>query len=237
MAAPDPASVPDVIVLTDVRFAWARSPILDIADFRVRAGERLFIQGPSGSGKSTLLGLIGGVLLPRSGGVAVLGERLEAMRAARRDAFRVAHVGFIFQMFNLIPYLTVLENVLLPARFSPARRARVPGGAAGLASEAARLLAGLGLGRADLLSRAVTELSVGQQQRVAAARALLGAPELLVADEPTSSLDADMKQSFIELIFRECARTRTTVVFVSHDSALGTQFDRTVQMRAINRAA
>jgi putative ABC transport system ATP-binding protein len=112
----------------------------------------------------------------------------------------------------------------------------VAGGETGLRAEAARLLEALGLG-GDLLARGVTALSVGQQQRVAAARALLGAPELLVADEPTSSLDADMKQAFIELIFRECARTRTTVVFVSHDSALGGQFDRTVRMCGINRAA
>jgi putative ABC transport system ATP-binding protein len=101
--------------------------------------------------------------------------------------------------------------------------------------EALRLLGELGLADPALLRRNVTDLSVGQQQRVAVARALLGGPELIVADEPTSSLDADMKQSFIALLFREAARSRTTVAFVSHDSSLGGQFDRTVHMRELNR--
>src|SRR3989304_2509898 len=130
---------------------------------------------------------------------------------------RPPHIGFIFQLFNLLPYLSVVDNVLLSARFSRVRRERVSRNSAGARAEALRLLAELGMDEGALPPRRVTELSVGQQQRVAVARALLGSPELIVADEPTSSLDADMKQSFIELLFRECERARATVVYVSHD--------------------
>jgi putative ABC transport system ATP-binding protein len=231
---PDPAAT-SVVSLRDLRFAWGRQPVLDVGSLEVRRGERVFIQGPSGSGKSTLLGLIGGVLLPNSGDVMVLGERLNGLSGSRRDAFRVAHVGFVFQMFNLLPYLSVVENVLLPARFSKERRSRALAHGQSLGNEALRLLGALGLTDADLLGRRVTELSVGQQQRVAVARALLGSPELIVADEPTSSLDADLKEQFLQLLFKECAEAGATVLFVSHDSALGHHFDRTLHMREINR--
>jgi putative ABC transport system ATP-binding protein len=182
-----------------------------------------------------LLGLIGGVLLPASGDVLVLGERLNAMSGSARDAFRAAHIGFVFQMFNLLPYLSVVDNVLLPARFSKERRSRAMARGQDLRGEAVRLLAALDLKDSGLLARRVTELSVGQQQRVAVARALLGSPELIVADEPTSSLDADMKEQFLALLFKECADAGATVLFVSHDSALAGHFDRTLQMREFNR--
>jgi putative ABC transport system ATP-binding protein len=227
---------PPVVSLRELRFAWDRKPVLDIPALDIRAGERVFIQGPSGSGKSTLLGLIGGVLRADAGDVRVLGQSLGGLSGSRRDAFRVAHVGFVFQMFNLLPYLSVVENVLLPARFSRERRARARAKGLGALGEALRLLNELGLNDADLLGRRVTDLSVGQQQRVAVARALLGSPELIVADEPTSSLDADMKESFLSLLFRECAQAQATILFVSHDSSLGRQFDRTLHMREINRA-
>jgi putative ABC transport system ATP-binding protein len=232
VASPDP-----MVSLSGVRFAWARETVLDVARFEVKAGERVFVQGPSGSGKSTLLGVIGGVLMPQAGEVKVLGQRLDALSGAQRDAFRVAHIGFIFQLFNLLPYLSVVENVILPTHFSRIRRERVPRGEGGARAEALRLLGALGLDGGDLLHRNVTALSVGQQQRVAVARALLGSPELIVADEPTSSLDADMKASFLDLMFRECERSGATVIFVSHDSSLGERFDRTVHMRDLARAA
>ncbi|WP_127474607.1 ABC transporter ATP-binding protein [Sulfurivermis fontis] len=224
------------IALADVRFRWRpQGPrVLDIPALAVARGERLFLRGPSGSGKSTLLGLLGGVMVPQQGEVAVLGRPLHAMGGAARDRFRADHIGYIFQMFNLVPYLSVVDNVLLPCRFSRLHAQRVA--ARGDAhAQARRLLAHLGLD-GDLLSRAVTELSVGQQQRVAAARALLGAPELIIADEPTSALDADHRAAFVELLLDECAALGSTLVFVSHDRALEPLFHRALCLEEINRA-
>lgn len=225
------------VELRDVAYAWPGKPLLlDIAEFRIARGERVFLRGPSGTGKSTLLGLIGGVLTPQRGSVCILGEDLARLGAGARDRQRGDHVGFVFQMFNLIPYLSVRDNVLLPARFS-ARRARQAARRGPPAEEAARLLAALGLGDATLLDRSVTELSIGQQQRVAAARALLGAPELIVADEPTSALDHDTREQFLALLMAECREQGSTLVFVSHDTTLGPLFDRNLSLADLNRAA
>ena len=220
------------IELENLTFAWpGEPPLLDIAKLDVSAGERVFLRGASGSGKSTLLGLIGGVLAPGSGSLRVLGQSLHDMPAAARDRFRGEHVGFVFQMFNLIPYLSVRENVLLSLRFSPARAARV----ADRDAEAIRLLSALGLPAATL-QKPVTQLSIGQQQRVAAARALLGRPEIVVADEPTSALDHEARESFLKLLLGECAAYGTTVLFVSHDPTLGPLFDRQLSLADLNRA-
>jgi putative ABC transport system ATP-binding protein len=222
-----------------VRFAWSPSAplVIDIERLALARGERLFLRGPSGSGKSTLLSLLAGVVTARAGTVRVLGRDLGKLGAAERDRFRADHIGFIFQMFNLIPYLSVVENVCLPCGFSQRRRARAQRDGNRVQQEAVRLLQHLDMGQPDVLRRPVTELSVGQQQRVAAARALIGAPELVIADEPTSALDADRRMAFLDLLFRECARERSALIFVSHDPALAARFDRAVQFAEINRAA
>jgi putative ABC transport system ATP-binding protein len=225
------------IELEAVRYAWPGKPLLlDIERLVIARGERLFLRGPSGSGKSTLLGLLGGVLTPAAGLVKVLGADLARMGASERDRYRGDHIGFVFQMFNLIPYLSVIENVLLPARFSR-RRAERAARHGPPAAEAVRLLAALGLGDSALHARGVTELSIGQQQRVAAARALFGAPELLIADEPTSALDHDSRRQFLELLMVECREKGSTLVFVSHDTTLGSLFDRDLSLSELNRAA
>ena len=228
-----------IIELSNLRFSWsATSPtVIGIESLRIDEGERVFLRGPSGSGKSTLLSLLAGVLVPKEGGVRVLGQDIGKLDGAARDRFRADHVGFIFQMFNLIPYLSVLENVCLPCGFSARRRERASGSGGSVESEAIRLLAQLDMAHATLLRRPVNELSVGQQQRVAAARALIGMPELVIADEPTSSLDEDRRAAFLDLLFRECARRRTTLIFVSHDATLGPRFDRVVEFGAINRTS
>ncbi|MGH8260527.1 MAG: ABC transporter ATP-binding protein [Steroidobacteraceae bacterium] len=227
------------ISIADLRFAWAgHAPLIAIERLEVRRGERVFLQGASGSGKSTLLALVGGVLRAQRGSLHVLGTELGALSASKRDRFRGDHVGFIFQMFNLIPYLTVRANVLLPLRFSRSRSeciARL--GEAAANREALRLLAAVGLADAALLDRSVLELSVGQQQRVAAARALIGRPELVIADEPTSALDADSRADFLELLMTECRAFGTTLLFVSHDAALGARFDRVIAMTDLNAPA
>ena len=223
-----------VIELSQVRFSWvAGPPVLDIETLAVARGERVFVRGPSGSGKSTLLSLFAGVVTAQAGTVRVLGKDLGVLRSAERDRFRADHIGFIFQMFNLIPYLSVVENVCLPCGFSHRRAERA---GASMTAEAVRLLEHLDMGGSDVIGRQVGELSVGQQQRVAAARALIGKPELVIADEPTSSLDADRRTAFIDLLFRECAREDATLIFVSHDAGLAPLFDRSIELREINRA-
>lgn len=226
-----------VVDLSNVRFSWpgSVSPTIEIASLAVCAGERVFLRGPSGSGKSTLLSLLAGVLAPQSGTVAVLGSNIGMLGGAARDRFRADHIGFIFQMFNLIPYLSVVENVCLPCGFSAGRRARAVQSGGTVEKEAVRLLSHLDMADDALLRRPVTELSVGQQQRVAAARALIGSPELLIADEPTSSLDADRRAAFLELLFKECAGAGITLVFVSHDASLEALFDRGISLADVNR--
>ncbi len=228
-----------VIELSGARFSWeggGDAPTVDIESLRVRQGERVFLRGPSGSGKSTLLSLLAGVITPQQGSVKVLGRDIGALSGAARDRFRADHVGFIFQMFNLIPYLTVVENVRLPCGFSDRRRANAQRGGCSVEAEALRLLEHLDMAHNGLLKRPVTELSVGQQQRVAAARALIGAPELIIADEPTSSLDADRRTAFIDLLFQECAREQAALIFVSHDASLAGLFDRAIEFAEVNRA-
>lgn len=226
----------NAIEVRDLRFRWPRGPeCLRIPELTVATGEAVFLHGPSGSGKSTLLSILAGVQLPDLGEVRLLGESWRDLGAARRDRHRADHVGYIFQQFNLLPYLPVLRNVLLPCRLSPRRAARAEQG--GGAADAARaLLERLGIGR-ELWDRPAAQLSVGQQQRVAAARALIGQPELVIADEPTSALDAQRRDAFMHLLLAACGRAGSTLLFVSHDERLASHFRRTLDLREINRVA
>ena len=223
-----PAASP-AVELRDVVFRWQDGDafVLELPELVLAAGERLFVHGPSGSGKSTLLNLIGGVVQPARGDVRLLGQPLAALGTAARDAFRAAHTGFIFQQFNLIPYLSVLDNVLLPCRFSQRRAER----AGDETQEARRLLTALDIA-AELWTRPANRLSVGQQQRVAAARALLGKPEIIIADEPTSALDAGRQAAFLDLLLAEARAAGSSVLFVSHDLALADHFERTLELAA-----
>ena len=215
------------IALRDVHFSYRSGPeILDIPELTIARGERVFLFGPSGSGKTTLLGILAGILTGFTGSVEVLGRDMGKLSGSQRDAFRGTHLGYIFQLFNLIPYLTVEENITRPGRLHSAR--------AKSTAEAHAVAKRLGI--EHLLSRAVTQLSVGQQQRVAAARALLGAPELLIADEPTSSLDFDHRERFLDLLFENCALSNSTLLFVSHDRSLAGKFDRQLSLLDFNRA-
>ncbi|MEK7843905.1 MAG: ATP-binding cassette domain-containing protein [Pseudomonadota bacterium] len=202
---------------------------LSIPKFQVERGERVFLQGASGSGKSTLLSLLGGVLVPQHGQLQVLDTDLTALTSSTRDRFRVDHVGLLFQQFNLVPYLSVRENVLLPCRFSQRRRERALEAADTLEQSADRLLSQLGLDL-TLARQPVTALSVGQQQRVAAARALMGHPELIIADEPTSALDADRQAEFLDVLLGRCNDEDVTLIFVSHDQRLAQHFNRSVNL-------
>ena len=228
-----------VLELKDVCFRWPNQErtTIDLPELKIDHGERIFLQGPSGSGKSTLLSLVGGILVADSGSLRVLGEELKSLSRARRDAFRVTHLGFIFQLFNLLPYLSLEENVLLPIRFSKKRALRAGNNQAERLEEAQRLLTALGLSEPLTEGRPVVELSVGQQQRVAAARALIGRPELVIADEPTSALDSDLREVFLNLLFAECDMAGSALLFVSHDSELSRFFGRSLSLPQINRVS
>lgn len=230
-------SAEPAIYLDGVRFSYARKGpvVLDMDRFEVAAGEKVFLKGASGSGKSTLLGLIAGIMAPTAGRIDVLGRPMSKLSGGRRDSLRAERLGVIFQMFNLLPYLPAGANVMLPARFSPRRNeaCKVAGGAE---AEARRLMSRLQLDPKQYWSSPPTELSVGQQQRVAAARALIGRPGLVLADEPTSALDADARDAFLSLLIEECAASGAALLFVSHDGSLASKFDRAVDLSELNAA-
>lgn len=225
---------PSVVDLKEVTFNWPgnNAPTLDIPSLQVQQGEHMFIKGPSGCGKSTLLGLLTGINSATSGKVSVLGHHLSEMSGAKRDEFRADHIGYIFQQFNLLPYLSVIENVTLPCQFSALRRKQLDGNPI----ENARLLLEKLRLPASLLDKPVVELSIGQQQRVAAARALIGKPKVIIADEPTSSLDYDNRSAFIELLLDQVNQADSTLLFVSHDPTLEPLFDRTINLQQLNQA-
>ncbi|OEC34039.1 putative ABC transport system ATP-binding protein [Pseudomonas cuatrocienegasensis] len=227
-----------LITLSDLQFAWPGQPtLLDIPEFTLERGQSLFLKGPSGSGKTTLLGLLGGVQQAASGRVSLLGEDLGRLSSSARDRFRVDHTGYIFQQFNLLPFLSVRENVELPCRFSRLRSTRACERHGSVAAAAAALLSHLGLADEALQARRADSLSIGQQQRVAAARALIGQPELVIADEPTSALDTDAREAFLHLLFTECRAAGASLLFVSHDQSLAHLFDRSLSLAELNRAA
>lgn len=216
--------------LDDVRYRWpGRASFgLHVPNLTLAPAETVLLLGESGSGKSTLLSLICGTIIADSGTVSVSGENIAALSAGRRDRFRAEQIGLIFQQFNLLPFASVRDNVLLPLQFAPKRRDRVTD----LRAEAKRLCVDLGL-PSDVMAARAGELSVGQQQRVAAARALIGTPPLIIADEPTSSLDAATQATFLELLFAQSRAHGTTLLMVSHDARLAIQFDRVIHMADI----
>ncbi len=216
------------IDVRDLGFSWhPQQETLTFPDITVKRGEHLFLHGPSGSGKSTLLSLLAGMLRPASGSVRVLGTDIHRLGASARDQFRADHMGVIFQQFNLVPYLNTLANVTLPCGLSPLRSKRSEPSVKG---EAERLLTALSIPE-DHWQRKVTRLSIGQQQRIAAARALIGAPGLILADEPTSALDTDNRDRFLELLLNLAHRHDTSVLFVSHDQSLARHFGHQLELR------
>lgn len=218
------------IALSKVRFHYSDRPnqtILNIPAWSLPGGEQAFVHGPSGSGKSTLLSLLSGLLLPNEGQVTVLGQRLDQMTSRQRDRFRAKHIGYVFQQFNLIPYLDAFDNTLLASRFSQRQKT------AALNDEIKTLLNALNIAEKDWY-RPARSLSIGQQQRVAIARALINKPQLLIADEPTSSLDTANRDAFMALLMSTVADYDMTLLFVSHDLSLSTYFNRVECLSDIN---
>ena len=221
-----------LIEFRGLRFAWPgeSTPLFDCHEFVLDRGEHIFIRGASGSGKSTLLNLIAGVLVPQAGNLMIMDQDTRTLGPARRDRLRADHIGYVFQQFNLVPYLSLMENVLLPCRFSQRRTEQATSQFGSAEKAAMYLLGNLFDGETLDLDRPVSKLSVGQQQRVAAARALIGAPDIVIADEPTSSLDADARERFMTLLFDQLAGVESTLLFVSHDSSLSARSPRVVDV-------
>lgn len=221
------------VYLQNLKFAYnqknkAAPPVLKIDELSIFRGEKVFLFGPSGHGKSTLLNILAGVLEVKDGFVEVLGQNLHEMSQTKRDHLRGENVGYIFQIFNLIPYLNIKENIILPAMINKKRGLGVD-----FHAQADELIKTLGL--TDHAHKPVTDLSIGQQQRVAAARALIGNPDLIIADEPTSSLDEKNTAEFMNLILSEWEKRKFTLIFVSHDTGLKHYFPRTISLPEINR--
>jgi len=215
-----------VVELDNVTFRWPGQTVdtVSIGDLSLRTGEHLFVRGASGSGKTTLLNLLAGIHVPTSGTIRLLGTDVGTLSASQRDRFRANHIGVVFQQFNLLPYLSVMENVTISSAFTKDGRSQRD-----LNGTAQRLLRSLNLPD-EMHDASVSKLSVGQQQRVAVARALLGGPEILIADEPTSALDADNRDRFLDLLFQEVTAADATLIFVSHDPQLSKRFGRVIEL-------
>jgi putative ABC transport system ATP-binding protein len=204
--------------IQDLFFTWSKQSdfALRIPNWQVKTGEKVFLYGRSGEGKSTLLNLISGIENRYTGNIQVLGQDMAKLSQRQKDTFRANNIGIIFQQFNLLPYLSAEQNILLAQRFKSVNKAPHSGQLAAICER-------LELSR-NLLNQKAIELSVGQQQRVAVARALYATPALIIADEPTSALDTQTREQFIQLLL-DCAQT-STVVFVSHDMSLASHFDQ-----------
>ena len=198
-----------------------RLDVIQVGQLELGAGDQIALVGSSGSGKSTLLNLIAGILLPDSGAVCVNGTDITQLSEAQRDRFRAGNIGYVFQSFNLLQGFTALENVQLGQMFS--------GGANG--DRGAQLLEAVGL--RNRLHHKPRALSVGEQQRVAIARALVNAPALVLADEPTGSLDATNGAAVLDLLRQICTDGKHTLLMVTHDPAVMRHFQRVVKLEEL----
>ena len=215
------------IHIENLNFSYPKSSaIIKLNDLKIKSHEKVFLYGQSGSGKTTLLSLIAGILPCKEGKISIQDTLLSEISSYQIDSFRGKNIGFIFQNFNLIPYLSVLENILLPAKLQ--------GKTKQVEARAHQLIKELNIeSRIDMRA---SQLSVGQQQRVAAARALLLEPPLIIADEPTSSLDEENVDEFMKLLLKQWDKKPFTLLFVSHDQRLQQYFDRSINLLEINKA-
>lgn len=225
-----------LLSLSQLTYCWPgeQTPVLDIDQLALDAGSQVFVHGPSGCGKSTLLSVVAGVVQPDSGSLHFLGKDCLSMSKHQRDQLRADHMGYVFQQFNLLPYLSVLDNVMLTCQFSKLRRAKAQQRGGSVKQEALRLLDHLQIPD-SALAKPVSNLSIGQQQRVAVARALIGSPALLIADEPTSALDSVNRERFMDLLMAELQLGESSLLLVSHDEALAERFDQTWSLAQLNR--
>ncbi len=221
-----------MIEIKNLKFKYTNQKMLtlNISYFQMKKNEKVFLFGPSGCGKTTFLEALAGVIQPQQGQILIGGQDIVPLSQPEKDQVRGLQMGYIFQNFNLIPYLNAQENILLPLKLIPEKISAA--GITDLQSDLKKISHKLGI--ENLLYKNVTELSVGQQQRVAAARALIGRPQIILADEPTSALDFDHREKFVQLLFEMANQQQTAILFVSHDRTLQNLFDRSVQFSEIN---
>ena len=219
-----------IIKIDSVRFYWSKKSNFKIfvPNLEIKKGEKVLLLGESGSGKTTLLSLMCGFLNPLSGNISINGNTINQLSSKTRDEYRADNIGIIFQQFNLLPYANVVDNVLLPLYFSKVRSSNV----SNKKEKVIELFKQLRLPD-DIAKFKASSLSMGQQQRVAVARALIGNPSLIIADEPTSSLDADAQKIFLNLMFEQISENNSTLLMVSHDKSLSNQFDRLIDINEI----
>ena len=202
-----------------------KSVVLDVPELSLQEGEQVALEGASGSGKTTLLHIVAGILTPDSGSVSLAGHELTKLSESEVDRVRAEHIGYVFQTFNLLQGYTALENVLLGMAFGSGQDV----------GRAHQLLERVGI--ADKANHLPGQLSVGQQQRVAIARAVANRPSLLLADEPTGNLDADMAQQALTLLREACEEVGAAILLVSHDPAVLGAFNKRRSLADINHAA
>ena len=217
----------NIFEINDLKFKYAQSSqtVLDIPQLNIKQGQSVFLYGPSGSGKSTLLEILAAVATPLAGQIKILNQDMSVLSPSEKDQFRSKHIGYIFQQFNLIPYLSVAENINLPFLFNHKKKNE---------KTYSRLVSALNI--KNIEHKNVNQLSIGQQQRVAAARALVFQPEIILADEPTSALDSDRRENFIKILFELSSEQNSTLVFVSHDMSLKPLFDTALDLIHLNKA-
>ena len=220
----------ETIRLDSVRFYWSKNKDFKIfiPELKISEGEKVLLLGESGSGKTTLLSLISGFLSPISGDIYLNEKNINSLSARNRDQYRSDNIGIIFQQFNLLPYANVIDNIILPLYFSKVRASKI----INQKETAVNLCKSLRLPD-TVTSMQASNLSVGQQQRVAVARALIGNPSLVIADEPTSSLDSDAQNIFLDLMFAQIEKNNSSLLMVSHDTSLSSYFDRVIDINEI----
>lgn len=208
---------------TGLKYLYKHGKTIEFPDIEIETGQRLLISGFSGCGKTTLLSLIAGALRLQEGSINFNDNDYSDMSSMSLDKFRADHIGYIFQTLNLIPFLNVSENIALGIKFSKNRKSKV----SDMHQEIERLINSLGLEK-EILNTAIDNLSVGQQQRVAAARALLGKPDLILADEPTSALDSDTTKKFLNEVMETFDASKQAIIMVSHDASIAPYFDSVI---------
>ena len=217
----------DQLTIKNLIYRYQHEPVLDIPDWQVKQGQHLFLHGPSGSGKSTLLNILSGILNVTTGTVNLFGTQLNNLSDQQRDVFRAQHIGYVFQHFNLVPYLTVIDNIKLAIYFADGQQQDIT-------TKITTMLSQLDIAQ-SLWHKPSRQLSVGQQQRVAIVRALINQPRLLILDEPTSSLDQQNTERFMNLLQQQLTETNTTVIFVSHDMRLADYFKDSQALLTFNQ--
>ena len=219
-----------IVKIESLRFQWSKNNNFKIfvPKLEVGRGKKVLFLGESGSGKTTLLSLICGFLEPLSGSILINDKIISDLTSTNKDAYRSDNIGIIFQQFNLLPYANVIDNIILPLYFSKQRSKKVEN----KINSAMNLCDQLRLPE-SILNQKASNLSVGQQQRVAVARALIGSPSIIVADEPTSSLDTEAQELFLDLMFDQISKNSSTLLMVSHDKSLTNYFDQVIDINEI----